>query len=475
MNIRFQDISDQEFELMHESVLRLLSEYGVLFEHPEAQALLRKAGNTVDPEGRAHLKPSFVEAMLKLIPPDGFTMYGRDESRQLPVAVDQITFRSSTGMPFILDYDTRRVRPSNLDDARVMALLTDALDGFGMVNGAVNPAGSPHGVGALRLLVISHRYCLKPSDVTVMTRQEVEGIARIAAAIRGGEQALRQKPLTAVDVAMITPLRCAKEQVEAFLECGRRGIPVEVLTSPAMGLTAPVTLAGSAALNLAEMVAALCLVYLVAPGLGMINTARVSPVNMHTASYNFGMPELGMGSLLVSACCSRYRIPVDAYGFGTSAVMPGGQVAMEKTFSGMLMALGRPFMVTGGGMLNNALVTSPEQLVIDDELIRFLTRIRRPIAIDEEAIGVDVLKQAMAEEGNLIARDHTVNHLRAGELMECGLDQWAHAGADEKEKAPDLFERAHAKVVKILRTHEVEPFDPALQREIDRIIRGFAA
>ena len=59
-------------------------------------------------------------------------MYGRDESKKIKCAVDQITFRSSTGTPFILDYQTRSVRPATLDDARVMSLLTDALDGFGM-------------------------------------------------------------------------------------------------------------------------------------------------------------------------------------------------------------------------------------------------------------------------------------------------------------------------------------------------------
>ena len=162
------------------------------------------------------------------------------------------------------------------------------------------------------------------------------------------------------------------------------------------------------------------------------------------------------------------------YGFGTCATTPGGgQVTMEKTFAGILMALGRPFMVTGGGMLNNALVTSPEQLVIDDETIRFLKRIRQPIAIDEESIGVDVLKKAMAEDGNLIVREHTIKHLRAGELTECGLGQWGLDRGPGKEKAPDLFELAHRKVEKILASRVVPPFEPAVEKEVNRILAEF--
>jgi len=40
MRLQLQGISDREFEVMHESVLRLLSEFGVLFEHDEARKLL---------------------------------------------------------------------------------------------------------------------------------------------------------------------------------------------------------------------------------------------------------------------------------------------------------------------------------------------------------------------------------------------------------------------------------------------------
>ena len=470
MKVRFQDISEKEFEVMHQSVLRLLSEIGVLYEHPEANRLLKNAGNTIDSEGRIHLKPSFVEKMLDLIPKNGFMMYGRDESKQLNVAVDHINFRTSTGLPSIFDHKTKSIRPTTLDDARVMALVTDALDGFDMVNCAVNPVGGPHGVGALHLLINSHRYSMKPSDVTVMTKREVEGIVKIAVAIRGSEKELKEKPLTAVDVAMITPLRCTEEQVEAFLECAFHGIPIEVLSSPALGLTSPVTIAGGVAINIAEMIAALCLVYQITPGLGMINTARVTAVNMRTGALDMGMPEEGMSSLLVSACCKRYNIPVDSYGFGTGATIPGIQATMEKTFSGMLMALGNPFMVTGGGHLGNAMVTSPEQLVIENEMIRVLKRIRQTVTIDEDSIGVDIFKKFIYEKEDIISNEHTIRHIREGELMEYGIEQWMPNQELEKEKVLDQYDRANLIVEEIISSHSVPPFEPSVDKKIKQIL-----
>ena len=466
MRLRLQELSDDEFGIMHDSVLRLLSECGVLFEHSEAISLLSGADNEVDESGRVHLAPDFVESTLAQIPTDGFTLYGRDESNQVQVAVDHINFRPATGPPFILDYESGRVREATMDDARIMTLVADALDHCTLVNSVVNPKECPGALGSVRLFVNAHRYSLKPSDPTVMGAREVTAIAQIGAAIRGGEQQLRDRPLTVVDVAMISPLRCTEEQTEAFLECARQGLPVEVLTSPAMGMTSPVTLSGCVVLALAEVIAATCLLYQVAPGLGVINVARCSPVNMYTTAYNYGAPELGMASALISAVCARYHIPCDMYGLGCVASRPGIQATVEKLFSGIVFGLSQPYMITGGGPLKNSLITSPEQLVIDEEMIRFLKRIRRPIAIDEESIGVDVVKQAIKSE-SVLAEDHTVRYLRSGELLDCGLGQWQTKADDE---FVDLLERAHEKVEQILATHTVEPYEPAVERQINRIL-----
>jgi len=470
MHLRLQDITDSEFNAMHAGVLRLLDEIGVLFEHDRARELLGAPPNRLDDAGRVHLAPKFVESALALLPQDGFTVYGRDESRTMLVAVDSMCFRPSTGMPFIMDHQTRRRRDATMDDARIMATLIDAIDEYEMVNSVVNPADAPGELGNIRRFVNAHRYSTKPSDITVMTAQEVRLIGEIAAAIRGGADALRQRPLTIVDAAMITPLRCASEQVEAMLECAARGIPIEVLTSPSLGVSSPVTLAGGAALGIAEAVAALCLVYQVAPGLGIVNTARISPTNMRTTAYNYGTPEFGMASVLVASCCARYHMPTNLYGFGTVAKTVGAQCMMEKGYSGLLLALGRPHMITGSAQIDNAMTTSPEALVIDAEAIRFLRRIREPIAVDEEAIAVDVLADAMqGSTAFLLAEEHTLKHLQAGEVMDCSLGQWMSYSQWEDAGAPDLYELAHKRVEELLQTHTPAPFDPGVEKRIEQI------
>ncbi len=473
MNLRLTDISDREFQVMHESCLSLLERYGVLFESAEARALLTKAGNPVDDDGRVHLKPRFVESVIREIPPDGFTMYGRDEAKRLRVAVDEMSFRPSTGEPFVLDFATRSRREATMDDAERLVRVTDALDGYQMVNAVVNVRDAPTTWRNIELFVLGHRFSLKPSDVTVSTAREVKAVGLISAAIRGGKAELRARPLTAVDIAMISPLRCSRDESEAFLEAARLGIPVEVLSSPSMGISSPVTLSGSVVVAMAEVLAATCLVYQVAPGLGIINTARVSPINMRTGAYNYGAPELGMGSVLTAAVSARYHIAGNLYGFGNAAKLPGMQSAMEKAFSGLLIALGRHHMITGSGTLDNSLVTSPELLVIDHEAISFIRRIVKPIEITADSVGIDALIKAIAESGTMMAEDHTLRFVKAGELMSCSLDQWDSLTDWEQKGKLDLLDVAHHRVNEILACHSVPPFSPRVAAAVEDARRLF--
>jgi trimethylamine--corrinoid protein Co-methyltransferase len=146
---------------------------------------------------------------------------------------------------------------------------------------------------------------------------------------------------------------------------------------------------------------------------------------------------------------------------------------MEKALSGLLMALGNANVISGGGMLHNALVTSPEQLVIDDETIRFLKRIVEPIAVDEETIGIDALMEGMARSGVMLAEEHTLKFMRQGKVLDCGLGQWTSYDRWERDGMPDLIDRAHRKVVDILAAHTVPPFEASVQRRIDQIVSEF--
>jgi trimethylamine--corrinoid protein Co-methyltransferase len=468
MELRLADIGDREFHAVHGAALRLLGDHGMLFEHDEARELLRSAGAVVEPGGRVRIGARMVEAALAAVPADGFTLYGRDGSRTCRVAVDEIAFRPSIGEPFVWDWNRRERRPAASDDVRVMVTVTDALGEFAVVNPVVNPADMPGSEANVRGFVASHRWSLKPSELMVSTAREVAAVAAVASAIRG--PGLRERPLASLGVAVTSPLRCSRDETDALLASARAGLPVGILSAPLMAVSAPASLAGSVAVCLAEILAVLCLLYRVAPGLPVIALPRVSPVNLRTGACAYGAPELGMASALCCACCARYRLPTNLYGLASAALAPGAQAVLEKVMGGLLLALGRAHMVSGPGVLDSALATSPEQLVVDNEIARFIRRVRQPIAIDERSLAVDATLRVLRGGGTFLAEEQTLELLRSGELLDASLGQWMPLEEWERRGRPDLLDLAHERVVEILASHRVPGFEPGLERRIEQII-----
>jgi trimethylamine--corrinoid protein Co-methyltransferase len=384
-------------------------------------------------------------------------------------------FRPSTGAPFILDYEKKNRREAKIEDAETIVTIVDALDGYDIVNSVISPPDAPASAKNLLRFIASHRYSLKPSDLTVSLPQEVKTAAEIAARIRGSEKTLREKPLTALNISMVSPLRCTEHESNAMIETAKAGLPIEILSSPSLGLTGPVTIAGSVAVSLAETIGAIYLIYLIEPGLGVIMCSRVVPIELRTLATNYGAPELGMASVLIGEYCARYHIPTNLYGFGTCAKFVSAQSEMERMISGTTMALAQPNVITGSGFLDNGLLVCPEQLIIDHEAIRFLKRLREPIEINEDSIAVDVLKKGMAQ-GSLIAEEHTLEHMKKGAIIGCGLNQWNNSIQNwEDNQKHDMFERAHKKLTEILAGHRAEPFDTKLEEELNRIVKDAEA
>jgi trimethylamine--corrinoid protein Co-methyltransferase len=108
-------------------------------------------------------------------------------------------------------------------------------------------------------------------------------------------------------------------------------------------------------------------------------------------------------------------------------------------------------------------------LLIDDGLMAFAKRIARGLEINPETLAADVVRQ-VAPGGSFLAEEHTVRHFRR-EIWSPGAawtrqtwDGWSGAGRSS------MGERAAEEVRRILATHQPQPIDEHLAREIDRIV-----
>jgi len=127
-------------------------------------------------------------------------------------------------------------------------------------------------------------------------------------------------------------------------------------------------------------------------------------------------------------------------------------------------------MVSGPGVLDSALLTSPEQLVIDHELARFIRRIRRPITVDEQSLAVDATLAILRGDRTFLDDDLTLERLRSGELTEPTLGQWLPLAEWERRGRRDLVALAHGRVEEIPAAHRVPGFGAGLEPRIEEIL-----
>ena len=90
------------------------------------------------------------------------------------------------------------------------------------------------------------------------------------------------------------------------------------------------------------------------------------------------------------------------------------------------------------GHLENAVTFSPLQLVIDNELVRYVRRaIRTPWVVDDETLATELI-HAVGPGGNYLSEPHTAEHFR-DELFFSPLfpvRPWA-----ESQQKPDEFDQ----------------------------------
>ena len=136
-------------------------------------------------------------------------------------------------------------------------------------------------------------------------------------------------------------------------------------------------------------------------------------------------------------------------------------------------ALSGTAVISGAGTLSSALLTSPEQLVIDNEIMRIVREAVAGVEVSEGTLASDVMAQGV-REGTFLATEHTLEQLQSGKItmpdlfMSEPYDTWAARG-------DELADRAHDRVREILAHHETPALSRGIVAEMERILSAAGA
>ncbi len=464
--VRLALLDAAEVRRIHEATLDVLAETGVMYHSQRALDLLHEHGAAVDRATTvAKLPPDLVARALSTVP-SSVLLGGRTPEFDLPLDGSHI-YLSSDGCGVSRRELDGTVRPSCKRDLEDTARVVEALDNVSATSAVVSAQDCAPETRVLHEFDACVRNsCKHTIVVSVKEDWEARGLLRMAEALAGGRDELRRRPPFTAIICTVSPLHQERFGMDLALTLAEAGIPVSFYPMPILGATAPVTIAGAAVVNNAELVAATVLVQLAHPGAKVVYGGGPTAMDMNTGAYASNSPEAMLLRSVQGHMADFYGMPAWFGAGATTAKEPGAQSASENALA-MFMAYANGADLTfGTGLLDGSRILCLENVVVDDEVFGMVRRMLRGVEVNEETLAVDLVKR-MGFGGDYLFDRHTRDHVR--ELWQArlgetgGYDAWVQAGRR------GVVEKAADRVREILAA-EPEPFPEDLGREIDAVI-----
>ena len=111
---------------------------------------------------------------------------------------------------------------------------------------------------------------------------------------------------------------------------------------------------------------------------------------------------------------------------------------------------------------------SPQQLVIDNEVICAVRRMLRPIVVNDATLAFDVIRD-VGIGGNFLGEPHTVNNFRE-ELLLSDLFESVPWESAHSQSAKGMYEKALRIAAEIWREDPEPIIDTQKLKQIDRVV-----
>ncbi|MFH1636731.1 MAG: trimethylamine methyltransferase family protein [Chloroflexota bacterium] len=457
-------ISDEEVEAIHQATLRVLSEVGIVLDHPKIRAKLQDEGATLNGD-RVLLPPELVEKSIEISTKKVKTR-GRD-GKIITLGDGSLHWHNLGGAMDIYDHGTGKVRRSTLQDLCNATRLLDALDQATTITPFFTPIDVPGELMSLAMYRYALPHTTKPlQGPGVQTAREVKIAVDMAEVIGPVGEVLT------MSVSPVSPLTFPAELVESMVEIARYGIPFGPLPCPTAGTTAPMSLAGALTQQNAEVLASIVIVQMVKPGLPIVYCGRLAMMEPRTGISVWGGVEMGMASAATVQLGHRYGLPVNVYGLSTNSHSLEIQNGYERALNAILPALAGADELSGIGEMAAGITGSLAQIVVDNDIATSVRRVLRGFQVNSDSLAVDVIKDAMDGQRNFITQRHTIKYLRGGELFHNTLGVRRSFEDWERSGRVGLAENAQAEAERILAEHEVPPLEDSQEKELDNIMNA---
>jgi trimethylamine---corrinoid protein Co-methyltransferase len=458
-------LKPDEIIAIHETSMKILEEVGMKVKSAEAREIFAKNGALVDSVSEIVKIPRrLVEQAIKTAP-SKVILYGQDEKNDLHLEGTRTHLGTGGTVLYALDMETGEKRPTTTKDVRDIGRMVDYCDNVSFYVVNTYPQDVPDAASDINRFYWALTNTTKHVMGGMYTAKGLEDVITMAEEIAGGADKLRERPIISFIVLMISPLVMDGEYTDYLIKIAKKGLPVAVSSEPLAGATAPVTIAGTIALNNAETLAGITLTQLINPGTPVLYGSTSSIMDMREGTYMAGPIESAMINAGIAQMTHYYELPMYGTGGMSDSKINDSQAGYESALTAMTVALsGSNFIHDAVGILEMCQVFSYDKMIIDNEILGNVLRLMKGIKVDEDSLAFDTI-QSVGCGGHFLAEDHTVRHVRKEFFMPKVSDRqtrikWQDGGSLTAE------DRARKIVDKVLSKHIPTPVAKEVKEKI---------
>ncbi len=465
-NLGFRVLNPEQLHEIVQAAYLILERTGARIDHEPMKVLLKKAGAEIK-NNRVYVPRWLTRECLDKAP-KGIMVYNRKGQPAMHLDGHKTYYGTSTASPKNRDALTGQVHETTLADIATGIKVADALEhlDFVMPFGSAQDCPSPVAEAHEYLAVVKNT--VKPAVFCGYSPKGTETVLDMAAAIAGGHDELRRKPMVIPYPEPIAPLYWPDDIVDKILICAKHGTPHITTGAQLLSLTAPVTIAGGLAQSTAESLFSNVMAQTAAQGTPVFLAAIVEGVNPRNGLISMGGPEYQLSQAAQAEIARYLGLPSWGCAGITDSKIIDAQAGVESAISIFIQALAGVNLVHDVGYLDSGIQCSAAMMVLGDEIISMVKHMMKGIVVDADTLATEVIDR-VGPNGNFMTQKHTIKHLRQSlwsPSLFCkeGQDSWAALGSRSTQEAADQ------KVKDIVAKHVPEALDPKLEEELTKII-----
>jgi len=462
----YRPLSDADVRRISDAALDVLGRSGMAVHSQTALEALRAAGAPVDGEGPVVRFPRGLVEDAIASNPSSVTLFSRDAEHDVVLEGRRVHYGTGGTALYVLDPDDGQRREAQVRDVILNARLVEALENVHLHTINV----FPHDVERTDDIDVNRFYhSLNHTTKHVMggvySLAGCKKVVEMAEMIAGGAEALRSRPFVSFITLIISPFKVDDRYGEMTCYLAGEGLPVVVPTEPICGTTAPITLAGSVLVHVAETLGGLAVVQAVRKGAPGICGSVGSIPDLRTMNHLGGPIERAMINAAVAQVIQHFELPLYSTAGTSDAKAVGVQAAYESAMSSLLVAMsGANYIHDAAGLMEADLTVSYEKMVVDNEILGMCRRVLRGIEVNDETLALDLIVQK-GPGRDYLAEEHTVRHMRE----EFFVPQLANRRKRDAEGARD---DALTRAKRLVRELRAKPADARLDAERRQRILG---